>query len=404
MYNVKKRLFVTAVLASSMLFTGCSVGTESLFVHPVEQGYEYEVTFDTMGGHINQEPKRVVYFAEDALLYQPSGTSGMLVAPKNGDKTLVGWYTKYTAEETANGTVYRFDDNDLWDFSTDRINETISPDKKLVLYARWQETPSVNFVDAEDPDGPSLLKWTINVGSELKKPTSTEPKKSGYVLMDYYVDPECTVKFEFGQAIAAENISYREDGTAYINIYCKFREGEGTRIKTVDQLKAITSNPEGTYVLAGDLDLSGITWTPIEGFTGILDGNGYAIKNLSVIAKNKVSGIAAKKAQEKSFGLFATLDKAEIMNLAIENAKITIDKSSNVKLAVGTLAGRAINAKITNSRFDQIVIETDGESKADIVAAAIVAGNASTKITDTTVNGLTMSNIKTSGSLQIIED
>lgn len=402
MYNVKKSLFVTAMLASSMLFTGCSVGTESLFVHPVEQGYEYEVTFDTMGGHINQEQKRVVYFAEDSLLYQPSGTSGMLVAPKNGDKTLVGWYTKYTAEETANGTIYHFDDNDLWDFSTDRINETTSPEKKLVLYARWQETPSVNFVDAQDPDGDSLLKWTISVGSVLKKPTSSEPKKNGYALLDYYADPECTVRFEFGQVIAEENISYREDGSAYLNIYCKFKEGEATRIKTVEQLKGIASNPEGNYILAGDLDLSGMEWTPIENFTGTLDGNGYAIQNLSMTAKNKVSGIAAKKAQEKSYGLFATLDNAEISNLAIENAQITIDKTSNVKLCVGTLAGRTKNSTITNCRFDQIVIESDGESKADIVAAAIVAGNASTKITNCTVNGLTMNNIKTSGSLQII--
>lgn len=401
MHKLKKG-FIMALTASTLLLGGCRVGTSSLFVHPAEQGYEYEVTYDTLGGHINQIKKRVVYYADNSLLFEPSGTAGMLVQPKNGEKSLAGWYTNYTEETTENGTVYHFEEDDLWDFSTDRVSDETTTDKVLNLYARWVDNPAINFLDADNLDGGSFLKWTITVGSELKRPTSTEPKKAGYTLIDYYSDPECTQKFEFNRIIEEEDVEYPAGGKAQINIYCKFVEGEMTRVKGVNELKAMAENPEGHYILANDIDLSKENWVPIENFKGTFDGNGYAIKNMKLTVKNRMSGLAAKTADEVSYGLFSKLEGAKIKNLTIQDANIVIDKSSNVKICVGALAGRTKRTTIENSKFDGITISSDGACTIDIVVSATVAGDYSTKLVDTVIQNVSLDKITTSGELKTI--
>lgn len=400
MIGLKKSGMIVILGAFMLLLVGCSVGTQSLFVHPTEQGFPYEVTYDALGGHINQIKVRTSYYAEDSLIYKPSGTAGMLVEPKNGKKSLVGWYTKYTSEETANGTIYLFDENDLWDFDQDRLNASVAPEEKLTLYARWAENPTINFVDAENLETDSLLKWTVNVGSILSKPTSAEPTKAGYTLLDYYVDPECTTRYEFGEVVTEENMAYDEQGNAYITIYCKFIEGEFIRIKTVSQLKSIAENPTAYYILANDLDLSGETWTPIPSFQGELDGNGYSILNLTVNAKNRVAGIAAKKAEELSYGLFATLDGAKISRLTMKDSKIVIDSTSNVKLCAGVLAGRTTKSTITDCTFDGVTIEATGALNIDIVISPTVVGNQSTKLVNINLSNFKKPSIVTKGNLE----
>ncbi len=57
-----------------------------------------------------------------------------------------------------------------------------------------------------------------------------------------------------------------------------------TAISTANQLMGIT-NMSGKYILTADIDLTGKTWVPLGSadapFTGIFDGNGYVISNLS---------------------------------------------------------------------------------------------------------------------------
>ena len=57
-----------------------------------------------------------------------------------------------------------------------------------------------------------------------------------------------------------------------------------TAISTANQLMGIT-NMSGKYILTADIDLTGKTWVPLGSadtpFTGVFDGNGYVISNLS---------------------------------------------------------------------------------------------------------------------------
>ena len=128
-----------------------------------------------------------------------------------------------------------------------------------------------------------------------------------------------------------------------------------TLIKTAQDLDNIRNNLSGKYILMNDIDLSSYSnWDPIgeidphtgagTGFTGILDGNGYVVKNLTITSSSKVS-----------VGLFvglgylnkdssASSQLAEVKNLGIENANITTSADG-----AGILAGlKADYSQITN--------------------------------------------------------
>lgn len=398
MIQCRKSLFLGIVFLG-LLLCGCSVGTNSLFVHPTEQGYPYAVTYDAMGGHINQMKTRVVYYAEDSLLYQPSGTAGMLVEPKNGQKTLLGWYTAYRKVATDRGDVFEFEEENRWDFSKDRVNNAIAPAEELTLYARWGVNPTVLFVDAENPEGEALLRWSIPLGNVISRPTSTEPVKAGYTLVDYYTDETCTEKYVYGLTITEEDALYDEDGNAYIKIYCKFIEGDYVRIKSISQLQSMKEDTDAFYILANDLDVDNEVWTPIDHFTGEFDGNGYTIKNLTIPVKYRVAGIAAKSAEEESFGLFRSLDGAKISNLTLKDSRIVIDHTSNVSFTAGVLAGRTRNTVLTNCIFDGVVIEATGPLSVDMIFSPTAAGDDTTSWNNCELNNYESPKLTSKGTI-----
>src|SRR6516225_2330720 len=57
-------------------------------------------------------------------------------------------------------------------------------------------------------------------------------------------------------------------------------------INNAADLENINNNLSGNYVLGGNIDLSGVNFTPIGSlvnpFTGTFNGNGYTISNLSI--------------------------------------------------------------------------------------------------------------------------
>jgi hypothetical protein len=95
------------------------------------------------------------------------------------------------------------------------------------------------------------------------------------------------------------------------------------------------ANSSGDYALKSDIDLSGVDWKPIEGFTGHLIGNGYAIKNMTI------------NADVDNVGLFSILE-GTVEDLRIENANVTV---SGVHKNIGILCGTlyAPNQSVTVS-------------------------------------------------------
>lgn len=121
-----------------------------------------------------------------------------------------------------------------------------------------------------------------------------------------------------------------------------------TEISDAAGLRAIADYPAGAYVLTGDIDLSDGDWMPIP-FSGTLDGQGYSIYNLRIRQTGADTGVTydgnRKRYDTEFAALFSVTDHAEISNLNIVDADVSIDGSTHTFAAI--LAGRADHTNIT---------------------------------------------------------
>ncbi len=107
------------------------------------------------------------------------------------------------------------------------------------------------------------------------------------------------------------------------------------KIVSIDELKGLNNN-SGKHVLGADIDLTGENWIPINGFTGVLVGGDYKIKNLTINSVN-----------DSNLGLFGTL-QGTVKNLAIENAQITSrGDAGTAGIVAGTNNGRIENVTVS---------------------------------------------------------
>lgn len=85
---------------------------------------------------------------------------------------------------------------------------------------------------------------------------------------------------------------------------------ETSVIRTADDLLAMEWN--GSYVLGNDIDMSGVSWTPMDWFGGSLDGQGHTIHNLTITSVNGYH-----------LGLFGQLD-GSVSNLRLQNFYVDV--------------------------------------------------------------------------------
>jgi len=109
-------------------------------------------------------------------------------------------------------------------------------------------------------------------------------------------------------------------------------------IYTANDLDSIRSAPDNNYILMSDIDLSGISFTPIgsdkddEIFSGIFNGNGYAVKGVTLDTSSVSNGY---------FGLFGKTH-GYFINLCLDGLVLDIaldDPQADV--CIGTIAGSA---------------------------------------------------------------
>ena len=106
-----------------------------------------------------------------------------------------------------------------------------------------------------------------------------------------------------------------------------------TAVYDIHDLKDINDGGlSNKFILMKDIDLAGEEWVPIGGtsrsFSGVFDGNGHVIKNMSIRGNSEYAG------------LFSKVYGGEIKNLGLENVNIKLTKGSGVKWC-GGLAGYA---------------------------------------------------------------
>ncbi|MDE7254511.1 MAG: hypothetical protein K2O32_16435 [Acetatifactor sp.] len=128
-------------------------------------------------------------------------------------------------------------------------------------------------------------------------------------------------------------------------------EGEDapTKIETYEDLLQIGKDPQGSYVLMNDIDMSGLPWEPVA-FEGVFDGGGHTLLNLSVEnvgAEQADTYDGNYKVYETYFaGLFSTLKEAEIRNVNLVNLQMELE--TDVPCFIGGIAGYSENSTVRN--------------------------------------------------------
>ena len=146
-----------------------------------------------------------------------------------------------------------------------------------------------------------------------------------------------------------------------------------------------------TVTLVGDIDLSATTrnavasnWTPIgtsdKPFTGAFDGNGYTIKNLTLVEPEAKEGKAY-------MGFFGYAKNATIKNVTFENVYINIPcldidhSQGHIGAVAGSLEGTSTIENVTVKGAVQIYTTQDanGASRVAVIAGGNSYGNVTMK-------------------------
>lgn len=128
-----------------------------------------------------------------------------------------------------------------------------------------------------------------------------------------------------------------------------FAATEGTAIATADDLKAMESNPSGSYYLAKDIDVPAnlCMFTENAPFTGTLDGNGHALNGITF-----TSG-------KGNTGLFKNATGATFKDLTLKDVNVNI--STNY-ITFGTLVGYATDCTLSGITVTgNIIVDASGE-------------------------------------------
>jgi len=151
-------------------------------------------------------------------------------------------------------------------------------------------------------------------------------------------------------------------------------DGNTSNITDCMQLQAIQQDPTASYTLENDIDCSdtvnwnsGAGFTPISGFTGTLEGNGYTISDLTIDRPNG-----------SEIGMFADIDNgATVQDINFNGGSIIGENS------VGMLAGTILGGTITNINSN---VPVTGQYIVGGLIGQVNIDNVSASITDSSVS------------------
>ncbi|MBR4880436.1 MAG: hypothetical protein IKU19_00780, partial [Clostridia bacterium] len=362
--NKTLRAFVFAVIVilACLMISGCADGRTPYEINNSE-GYTVSVKYDANGGIFTTNTSVIVdsfdpkTATEIALLSPDDAARGndAFTAINNGH-FLAGWYTERIEE--ADGS-YSY--SGKWDFETDRVEvdasaEYTADEPVMTLYAAWIPMFSIEFYNTDDSSLNGTYTFDPNTVSEITVPTLNEetgavdmfqfPERPGFTFEKVYYDENATVAID-STAILHPGVVDYEKGTATdttLKLYVEWTEGEWYHIYNVDQFLD-NASVKGNYEIHADLDFTDKNWPTsfmYGKFSGVINGNGYTLKNIDLEQTNN---------SKENAGLFGCLtETAQINDVKFENVTFTMKAGTRkVGSCFGLFAGRILaDAKINN--------------------------------------------------------
>ena len=152
------------------------------------------------------------------------------------------------------------------------------------LFAKWRDV--THTIEFASNGGSAVADIVLKMASSLLKADMPVPTRYGYDFLGWCVDADL-------QKYVSYPLTVSED----IRLYAKWTDHDFfagyTRISNLSDLQNIADNMAGNYVLTQDIDCTNVTLDMLgdaeHPFTGILDGNGYAIKNYTMSGIDHIS-------------------------------------------------------------------------------------------------------------------
>ena len=239
---------------------------------------------------------------------------------------------------------------------------------------------------------PIVVRKTTTPYSVTVNGTNTITAGDGYGVIFTKGDDEGALS-----APDAANVTY--NGPATLSVYPGYQDPNTntTYVATPATLQqaleeVIAGTSDDNIVLSGDIDLASLmtrsapvsNWTPVgtseKPFTGVFDGNGHTIKNLTLVEAEAKEGKAY-------IGFFGYAKNATIKNVTFENVYINIPcldidhSQGHIGAVAGSLEGTCLVEDVTVKGDIQVYAtqEANGASRVAVVAGGNSYGDVTMK-------------------------
>lgn len=230
------------------------------------------------------------------------------------------------------------------------------------------DTYTVKF---ETDGGTAIPDEGVYTGEIPTKPA--DPVKSGFSFAGWFLDRTYQNEYKFDRALNADT-----------TLYAKYN-GDYITITTAAELVAIANDPTAKYMLGNDINLKGDMWTPIDEFSGVLDGAGHKIFNFVITESHQYVGFIRQNSgtiQNLTFddfmfsssrtnpdgstsyvGVIAAYNSGIIKDCVLKNA--TFETASNGKpdttryYSIGTVCGHNTSTGIIKNTRSYITTKSN---------------------------------------------
>ncbi len=368
MRNTIKLVILSCLLLTIGLFATSCTKDLSPYGDLNDEGYTVSIKYDANGGLFTTNTETIIdtYNLEEyqtnaegkkeIKLFAPDASirGGQAYTASKNDCFLAGWYTEKTEIKDASGNVIGYNYGGRWNFESDKY--AVMPSENydsatpvLTLYAAWVPAFTYEFYTF-DESGAEVLIDTVTknplADTTIKLPAFDEETGKVNAPNDFPVLEDATygkiyTDKEMTKELTSETLSHigkfvPENATLEnetMKIYCATTDGVQYEISTPKQL-IDSADSNAHYTLKCDLDFSENLWPQAlatNTFTGKINGNGFAIKNVKVTQNN---------GENKFFGLLGIISKdASVSDIVFDNIMVNINSGSrNENAKFGILA------------------------------------------------------------------
>ena len=136
-------------------------------------------------------------------------------------------------------------------------------------------------------------------------------------------------------------------------------------VYSAKELQFMQQYPEKEYILMADIDLKGATWSPVVGFSGKFEGNGYTISNFTI-----------EDSERMNIGFFGDIKAgATVTDLALRN--VTLKASGDNKyigIIAGTTRGTVTGFTVTGAIYDDRTVMDNEENAGESIVVGALFG------------------------------